>query len=360
MSATTHTHETQIYETQIYETQREDTGLEALGRADVLPAQRLLTGRIVRTPAVRSEELDRLAGARVWLKAENLQRGGSFKLRGALLAVGRMAGDGTPGVIAQSTGNHAIAVALAARDCGLPAVLVLPPDVVGGKADAVRAAGGELVLDGRTPAERAGVVERLRAERGWAVVDPWEDPDVVAGQSTAAAELIDQVWCAGGALDTIVAPVGGGSLLAGVCLASAGLGIDVVGAEPAAVPALTEALRAGRPVAVPVGTTIADGLRPDTIGRLPFEICRTAVSRVITVDELAIADALCLALFCVRLLVEPASATALAGALALLAETGNNVRDVGVVLTGGNVDPALAARLLAERNRRAGVSAGAA
>jgi threonine dehydratase len=332
------------------------TRFAARGRADVLPAQRLLSGRIVRTPVVRSEELDRRAGARIWLKAENLQRGGSFKLRGALLAVSRLAGDGASGVIAQSTGNHAIAVALAARDNALPAVLVLPPDVAPGKLDAVRAAGGEVVLEGATPAERSAVVERLRAERRWAVVDPWEDPDVVAGQSTATAELIDQVWTAGGALDTIVAPIGGGSVLAGACLAAAGLGIDIVGAEPAAVPALTEALRAGRPVAVPVRPTIADGLRPDMIGRLPFEICRTSVSRVITVDEAAIADALCLALLHARLLVEPAAATALAGALALLAETDNEARDVGVLLTGGNVDPALVARLLAERDSRAGAA----
>jgi threonine dehydratase len=340
----------------------EQTSRDAIGRAEVLPAQRLLAGRILRTPVVRSEELDRRAGARIWLKAENLQRGGSFKLRGALLAVGRLSADGVAGVIAQSTGNHAIAVALAAHDHRLRAVLVLPPDVARGKAEAVREAGGELVLEGATPAERGAVVERLRAERGWAVVDPWENPDVVAGQSTATAELIDQVWSAGGALDTIVLPVGGGSALAGACLASAGLGINVVGAEPAAVPALTGALRAGRPVAVPVRPTIADGLRPDTIGRLPFEICRTAVRRVVTVDEGAIADALCLALVHARLLVEPAAATALAAALALTAEQGDEVRDVGVVLTGGNVEPALVARLLAERDTRAaaGARAGAA
>ena len=337
----------------------EDTELDAprfaaRGRGDVLPAQRLLAGRIVRTPVVRSDELDRRAGARVWLKAENLQRGGSFKLRGALLAVGRLADAGASGVVAQSTGNHAIAVALAARDLGLRAVLVLPPDVNYGKADAVRAAGAEVVLEGTTPGERSVVVERLRDERRWGVVDPWEDPDVVAGQSTATAELIDQVWSAGGALDTIVVPVGGGSALAGACLAAAGLGIHVVGAEPAAVPALTAALRAGRPLAVQARPTIADGLRPDTIGRLPFEVCRDAVSRVITVDEPAIGDALCLALVHARLLVEPAAATALAGALALLSEPGSEVRDVGVLLTGGNVDPALVARLLAERDPRGG------
>jgi threonine dehydratase len=318
-------------------------------------AESVLTGRIVRTPVVRCEELDRRAGARLWLKAENLQRGGSFKLRGALLAVGRLAGAGAAGVIAQSTGNHAIAVALAARDHGLPALLVVPPDVAESKADAVRAAGAELVRDGDTPAQRAAVVERLRGDRGWSVVDPWENPDVVAGQSTATAELIDQVWSAGGALDTIVVPVGGGSALAGACLASAGLGIAVVGAEPTAVPALTEALRAGRPVAVPVGPTLADGLRPDTIGSLPFEICRTAVHRVITVDESAMADALCLTLLHARLLIEPAAAVALAGALALTRDS-DQVRDVGVLLSGGNIALALVARLLDERCREAGVA----
>jgi threonine dehydratase len=325
-------------------------------RADVLPAQRLLTGRIVRTPVVRSEELDRLAGARVWLKAENLQRGGSFKLRGALLAVGRLAAGGAAGVVAQSTGNHAIAVALAARDLGLHAVLVLPADAPRTKIDAVCDAGGEVVFGGGTPVERAGLVDRLAAQRGWPVVDPWENPDVVAGQSTATAELIDQVWTAGGALDTVVLPIGGGSALAGACLAAAGLGIDVVGVEPVAVPAMTAALSADHPVTVPVGATIADGLRPDIIGRLPFEVCRTAVHRVVTVDEAAIADALCLALVHTRMLVEPSAAAALAGALAWVAGSEAEVRDVGVVLTGGNVDPALVTRLLDDRHPRVGAA----
>jgi threonine dehydratase len=327
----------------------------ARSRADVLPAQRMLAGRIVRTPVVRSEDLDRLAGARIWLKAENLQRGGSFKLRGAVLAVGRLAAAGAAGVVAQSTGNHAVAVALAAREAGLPAVLVLPADAAHNKLDTVCATGAEVVLGGATPAERAHLVDRLARQRGWPVVDPWEDPDVIAGQSTATAELIDQVWIAGGALDTVVLPVGGGSLLAGACLASAGLGIAVVGAEPAAVPALTAALHAGHPVTVPVGATIADGLRPDTIGRLPFEIARSGVDRVVTVDEPAIAEALCLALLHARLLVEPAAATALAGALTLTA--GNpEIRDIGVVLSGGNVEPLLVAHLLADRSARAGAA----
>jgi threonine dehydratase len=334
----------------------EDITFRSPTRADVLAAQRALAGRIVRTPVLRSEELDRLAGARVWLKAENLQRSGSFKLRGALLAVARLASRGARGIVAQSTGNHAIAVALAARDRGLPGVLVLPPDAATSKVAAVRAAGGEVVLEGSTPMDRAAVVDRLRAERGWEVVDPWEDPDVVAGQGTATAELIDQVTSAGGALDTVVLPVGGGSALAGACLASSGLGIDVVAAEPAAVPALTGALRAGRPVTVRTRPTIADGLRPDRIGRLPFEICRSTVARVITVDEPAIADALCRALLHARLLIEPAAATALAGAVALLAERASGVRDVGVVLTGGNVEPGLVARLLAERIRVGGAA----
>ena len=325
-------------------------------RADVRSAQHALAGRIVRTPVLRSAEIDRLVGARVWLKAENLQRGGSFKLRGALVAVARLSGRGARGVVAQSTGNHAIAVASAARDHGLPGVLVLPPDAAPAKVAAVRATGGEAVLEGSTPLDRAAVVDRLRAERCWEVVDPWEDPDVVVGQGTATSELIDQVSSAGGRLDTVVLPVGGGSALAGACLAATGLGIDVVAAEPAAVPALTGALRAGHPVTVRARPTIADGLRPDRIGRLPFAICESAVAGVITVDEPAIADALCRALLQARLLVEPAAATALAGAVALLAGPAGDVRDVGVVLTGGNVEPALVARLLADRDRVGGAA----
>ncbi|MER5732121.1 pyridoxal-phosphate dependent enzyme [Streptomyces sp. NPDC002138] len=310
---------------------------------DVDRAADRLAGRIWRTPVVRSDHLDALSGARLWLKTENLQRGGSFKIRGALLAVGRLASKGSRGVIAQSTGNHAIAVALAAREHRLPAVLVLPSDAAPLKIRRIRDSGAVVVLAGTVLAEREAVVEELRELHGLDVVDPYQDPDVVAGQGTATAELIKQVAAEGVTLDSVVVPIGGGSAIAGACLAAAGQGLTVVGAEPASVPAFGAALRAGQPVTVSALETIADGLRPDRIGSLPFHLAHRRVSTVIAVEESAIADALRVALLHARLVIEPAAATALAAALQYPAGRGT---DVGVLLSGGNVEPSLVSALL--------------
>jgi threonine dehydratase len=331
-----------------------DTGTEVLtdssrllSSSGVRRAQQRLAGRVERTPVVRSEELDRLAGARLWLKAENLQRGGSFKIRGALLAVERLVAAGSRGVVAQSTGNHAISVAVAAQEYGLPAVLVLPEDAAPMKVRRVREAGAECVQAGITLADRIEVVEQIRALRGLDVIDPYQDTDVVLGQGTATAELLDGVAAAGAWLDAVVLPVGGGSAVAGACLVTSGTGIEVIGAEPEAVPALSEALRAGRPVTVPVRPTIADGLRPDRIGQLPFDLVRHAVAEVVTVEEAAIAEAMRTVLTKCRLLVEPAAATAVAAALRV---SGQGRGDIGVLLSGGNVEPDLVAALLAEKH----------
>ncbi|ASW55686.1 hypothetical protein CIK06_18150 [Plantactinospora sp. KBS50] len=313
----------------------------------VRDAVRRLAARVVTTPVVRNDELDRLAGARLWLKAECLQIGGSFKMRGALLAVGRLADAGTAGVLAQSTGNHAIAVARAAREMGVPATVVLPTDIAPGKLRQIRSTGAEVLLAGTTLAERRTVLSQVRRTRGLDVVDPYEDPDVVAGQGSATAEMLAQVRAAGGRLDAIVLPVGGGSAVAGGCLATDGEDVLVVAAEPAAVPALTEALRAGHPVTVRSRPTIADGLRPDRIGQLPFALARGRVADVVTVPEADIANALCVTLMQARLLIEPAAATALAAALGLASRLGDRCRDIGVLLSGGNVDTGVVARLLA-------------
>ncbi|MFG2846356.1 threonine/serine dehydratase [Kitasatospora sp. NPDC048296] len=326
-----------------------DTGLLAkdmpqLSAAGVHEARRRLGDRVLPTPVVRCEELDAAAGARLWLKAENLQRGGSFKMRGALLAVDRLARAGSPGVVAQSTGNHAIAVAVAARECGLPAVLVLPVDAAPTKVRRIREAGASVRLAGTTLADRLAVIDELRVLRGLDVIDPYQDPDVVLGQGTATADLLDGVHAAGGRLDAVVLPVGGGSAVAGACLVTDGSGIEVVAAEPAAVPALGAALRAGRPVTVAAAPTIADGLRPDRIGQLPFDLARDRVSRVVAVEEPEIAEAMRLTLTSCRLLVEPAAATAVAAALRIAAEGGR--ADIGVLLSGGNVETRLVTELL--------------
>ncbi|MFI6644609.1 threonine/serine dehydratase [Streptomyces sp. NPDC050504] len=316
----------------------------ALSPEGVRDARLRLAGRVARTPLVRSDELDRAAGARLWLKAENLQRGGSFKMRGALLAVDRLACSGSVGVVAQSTGNHAIAVALAAARHGLPAVLVLPVDAAGTKVRRIQEAGARVVRAGTTLAERIAVVEELKHAHGLDEIDPYQNPDVVLGQATATEDLLHQVREAEGHLDALVLPVGGGSALAGACLAATGRDVDVYGAEPLAVPALTAALRAGGPVTVDARPTIADGLRPDRIGRLPYDLAHDRVAGVYTIEEEAIAEALRLVLVHARLVVEPAAATAVAGALRLAAD--GRARDIGVLVSGGNVEPRLVASLL--------------
>lgn len=332
-------------------THQKDTGSRAgdggprLDRDDIDRAQQRLAGRVWKTPVVRSEQLDEMSGVRLWLKAENLQRGGSFKVRGALLAVDRLAATGSRGVIAQSTGNHAIAVALAAREHRLPAALVLPVDASPAKVRRIKDTGAEVVLAGTLLAERNAVLEELRELRGFDAVDPYENPRVVAGQGTATAELVDQVAAEGHRLDSVFVPIGGGSAIAGACLAVSGHGVAVIGAEPAAVPSFTAARKAGSPVTVTAGHTIADGLRPDRIGVLPFGLAHQAVTAVATVHEAAIAHALRAAFLHARLVIEPAAATALAAALSCATEHG---ADVGVLLSGGNVDPGLLTTLLAE------------
>jgi threonine dehydratase len=318
-----------------------------LGRDDVQTAAAWLRGRVIRTPVVTSAVLDRLAGARLWLKAESLQRTGSYKMRGAMLAVGRVARDGlAPGVIAQSTGNHALAVALAAREHGLNAAVVLPVDASPVKLARAEAAGARVILAGTGLDERLDMVERLRTSTGHAVVDAYDHPDVVAGQGTATLELVEEAHRRGVHLDTVVVPVGGGGGLAGACLAVRDRDTAVFGVEPVGCDSMTVSLEQGRRVPVPPAPTLADGLRPSCVGRLPFEIARSAVAGMVRVDDGDIGRALCRALFHARLVLEPSAAAGLAGAFRLAASRPGT--DIGVVLTGGNVEPGLLARLVTE------------
>jgi threonine dehydratase len=283
-----------------------------LSRADVEAAARWLTGRVRRTPVLSSPVIDALAGARVLIKAENLQLSGSYKMRGALLAISRLAAAGThPGVVAQSTGNHALAVAMAARDNGLAATVVLPADAPAGKVAKAQDAGARVILIGSTVDERLAVVRQICDETGYAVIDAYDHRDVVAGQGSASLELIEQARADGTPLD-----------------------------------ALVRSLEAGQRVAVPPGPPLADGLRPSLVGALPFEIVRETLSGVVRVDDEAIANAFRLVLFHLKLLAEPSGAAALAGALRIAA-TGAH-RTIGVVLTGGNVESEVVARLVAE------------
>ena len=312
-------------------------------RADALEAAQWLATRVVRTPITTSAELDQRAGRRVWLKAENLQRSGSYKFRGAMRSVGRLAERRCPGVIAQSTGNHAIAIALAAREHGLAATAVLPVDAPRTKIELAESYGARIMLAGRTVEERLAVVRGLANETGHVPVDAYDHPDVICGQASATLELIDDVEQRGGRLSTVVVPVGGGGGVAGACLAAQAQGIAVYGVEPEGCDSMARSLAQGRPITVVPQPTVADGLRPARVGDLPFEIVQKELAGMVTVTDEAIEEAMRLALWHTKLLVEPSAAAGLAGALQL-----THTGDVGVLLTGGNVDPALVARILKE------------
>ena len=333
-----------------------------LGTASVRAAQRRLTGRLTDTPVLRSPALDGRAGARLWLKAEHRQRGGSFKVRGALLAGDRLVRAGSRGLVAHSTGNHAIAVALAAADLGRRAVTVLPHDVVPSKAARIVATGAKVVLVRGGLAERSRVAAAIASAQGLDLVDPYDNDDVLAGHGTAIAELLDHMLAVGARPAAVVVPVGGGGALAGACLAvrdhdrghyderDAGrLRIGVIGAEPSAVDSLRQALWAGRPVTVTSRPTIADGLRPDRVGDRPFRICREEGARVRVATEGEIIAAMRAVWLDAEQLIEPSSATAVAVALRVARDDPRlSGADIGVLLSGGNVDPAVAAAVVGE------------
>jgi threonine dehydratase len=313
---------------------------------EVVAAARRLIGVTRRTPVLRSPELDRAAGARIWLKAEYLQLTGSYKARGAFHAVGRLAEVGDcRRVLATSTGNHGIAVAAAAQRYGIPAVVVLPSDAPAVKVEAVRRFGATAVAAGTSAADRAAAIQALR-HPGDVVLDAYDHPDVIAGQGTATAELVADVAALGGRLDAVVLPVGGGGGLAGAALALRGSRIALHGVEPAGCDSLRRSLQLGRVVPVGPAPTLADGLRPPSVGALPFALLRDTDVRVTVVDDDEIAAALVTLLLDAKLAVEPSAAAALAGALSITRRGGP--ADLGVVLTGGNVDAAVLARLLAE------------
>lgn len=317
----------------------------ALRRGDVEAAAAWLAGRVVRTPVLRSAALDRIAGTNLWLKAENLQRGGSYKLRGALHAVAEVARDGqVDGVIAQSTGNHAIAVGLAAREHGIAATLVLPSDAPAIKAERCRATGARVILAGTTLDSRLHAVHELRASSGHEVIDAYDHPDVVAGQGTASLELIEDAARHGVRLDALAVPVGGGGGVAGACLVAEEPGIKVYGVEPDGCDALTQSLAEGRRVRVPPVPTLADGLTPATPGQLPYEIVRERIAGMARVDDVSLRCAVILALTHLKLVLEPSGAAGLAAALEGAFAGFDNT---GIILTGGNVEPDLIASLIA-------------
>ena len=312
--------------------------------ADVQAAAARIAGAVHRTPLLTSRTLDERLGARVFLKAENMQRGGAFKLRGATNRIeGRSDEERERGVCAVSSGNHAQAVAIAARRAGLAATILMPEDAPAVKLAATRGYGAEVILFDRYSAVRDDLLDELASERGLTRVHPYDDHLVMAGQGTAALELIQDVP----ELDLLVVPVGGGGLAAGCSTAATGLvpGIRVVGVEPQASDDHQRSLAAGERVRIPVGRTIADGQQADMPGELTFEVNRRLLETVVTVTDDEIVAAMAFLVDRVKTVPEPSGACALAALLAGHVDRLEG-RRVGVLISGGNVGAARLAELL--------------
>jgi threonine dehydratase len=317
-----------------------------MDRTTVIAAAERLGDQVRRTPVVRCEALDQRAGCELWLKAENLQHIGAFKARGALHAVGRLsAAERERGIITYSSGNHAQAVALAARAYGVRADIAMPEDAPRIKVEAVRALGAHIVFAGTTSPERRKAALAIQERTGGVIIEPFDHPDIIAGQGTATLELLDEASRAGVSLDALVVPVGGGGLLAGACLACAGTGTRVYSVEPVGCDAMARSLAAGERVSVEPGPTIADGLKPTMVGAHNFAIAREHLAGAFTVDDDEIGRTLVALAVRAKLVVEPSGAAALAAVLA--GKLPGRPRRVGVILSGGNVAPELLAALLA-------------
>jgi threo-3-hydroxy-L-aspartate ammonia-lyase len=305
---------------------------------DVERAAQRLAGVAHRTPVLTSRTLDELTGAHVHLKAECFQRGGAFKFRGAYNKISSL--DAPRGVIAYSSGNHAQAVAIAARLVGTTAMIVMPEDAPAAKRDATLGYGAEVVAYDRWTQDREAIGAQLAEEHRLELVRPYDDPLVMAGQGTAALELLGEAPD----LDTLVAPVGGGGLIAGCATAAKGLrpGIRVVGVEPEAGDDTARSLAAGERIRIEVPRTIADGLQATQPGELTFEVNERLVDEVVTVSDAEIVDAMVFLFDRLKLVTEPSGAVGIA---ALLAGRVPGER-IGVVISGGNVGAARFAELV--------------
>ena len=319
------------------------TTTPAVTLADVERAAARLAGVAHRTPVVRSRTLDERVDARVALKTEGLQRAGAFKFRGAYNAVRTLAEAGSPtGVCAASSGNHAQALALAARLCDTHATILMPHDAPAGKRAATERYGAEVIGFDRYRDDREQLQAQLAAERVLHVVHPYDDPHVMAGAGTTALELLQDA----GDLDVLLVPVGGGGLIAGCATVVKTLapGTRVVGVEPGASDDVARSKRSGRRERVSVGRTIADGQQLPTPGKRTWPVIDALVDDVVTVCDEQIVTAMTFLFERLKVVAEPSGASALAALLAgTVAVKG---RRVGVVLSGANIDAARFASLV--------------
>ncbi len=311
---------------------------------EVEAAARALRGVAIRTPLLPADWLSESLGIEVRLKCENLQRGGAFKLRGAYNMISRLPeSERRAGVITYSSGNHAQAVALAARLFGVPAVVVMPTTAPAVKVRGARGFGAEVVFEGTTSLERKRRAERIAKQRGLTIVPPFDHLDIIAGQGTVGREILEE-WPS---VEAVLVPIGGGGLISGIAAAVRRdrPDLQVIGVEPAGAASMRASLNEGRPVTLERIETIADGLMPVRPGDLTFGHVRELVDNVVLVDDASIAAATAQVISRSKLLVEFSGAATVAALLSgAYAPQG---RRTVAVLSGGNVDLADAATLLA-------------
>jgi threonine dehydratase len=316
--------------------------------ADIEAARRVIQGAVLRTPMLPAPRLSALTGAAIYVKYENLQVTNSFKERGALNKLASLGeAERRRGVIAMSAGNHAQAVAYHAARLRIPATIVMPVTTPFVKVAATRAHGAEVVLDGETVAESEKRCERIQAERGLTLVHPYDDVRIITGQGTIALEMLEEV----ADLDCIVAPIGGGGLIAGNAIAARAVkpAIEIVGTEAALYPSVWNALHnEHRPLG---GATLAEGIAVKNVGKLTLPVICELVSEIILVDEAQLERAANAYLTLQKTMAEGAGA---AGLAAMLAQSERfRGKKVGLILSGGNIDPRILASIMVRELERA-------
>ena len=307
----------------------------AIQADDVRAAAERIRPLARRTPVLTSVDADAEAGMRVFFKCENLQRGGAFKIRGASNLILSLPADSLArGVVAYSSGNHAQAVAIACRHVGAKATIVMPQDAPRSKMESTRAFGANIVTYDRHTQSREELAGSILEQTGGTLVPPFDHPMIMAGQGTAALELLEE----SGPVDALMTPVGGGGLLSGCATIAKSVApaIRVFGAEPEGANDTFLSLQTGEPVTVPHPDTIADGLRAPRPGALTFPVVRCLVERIVTVTDDEIRAAVKFLLLRLKILVEPRGAVPAAAALFRKLPPG--IGSLGIVLSGGNVD----------------------
>ena len=311
---------------------------------DVLAAARTLDGHAHRTPVLSSRTANEELGAELFFKCENLQRMGAFKFRGAFNALSRFsAAQRKAGVVTYSSGNHAQAIALSARLLGMPAAIVMPRDAPAAKAAATRGYGGEVIFYDRYREDREPIGRALAEQRGMTLIPPYDHPDVIAGQGTAAKELFEEV----GELDALFVPLGGGGLLSGTALAARAMSpaCRLYGVEPEAGNDGQRSFRSGSIVHIETPRTIADGAQSRHLGELTFPIIRRDVTDVLTASDEQLVECMAFMAERMKLLVEPTGCLGYAAARQM--RDALRGKRVGILVSGGNIDLARFCSLLA-------------